>query len=70
MNTISKRQHAHLYIYIKQKKEKRLYIYTQKSRHFCVFIHRNSDTLRYVIFHEIFEIDIYIYTKSLTLCIM
>ena len=35
-----------------------------------VFIHKKPDTLRCVIFHEIFEIGIYIYTKSMTLCVI
>ena len=34
-----------------------------------VFIHKNQDTLLYAIFHESFEIYIYIYTKSMTLCV-
>ena len=32
-----------------------------------VFIHKKQDTLRYTIFHECFEIGIYIYTKNYTL---
>ena len=65
------------FLYIQQKKniEKRLYIYKkphtlQKARQFALrFIHKRPYTLRYMIFHEIFEIGIYIYTKSMTFCV-
>ena len=54
---------------------KRLYIYknpdtfqkTKKLRY--VFIHKNPDTLRYAIFHDFFKTGIYIYTKSMTICV-
>ena len=49
----------HTYIYIKQKNEKLLYIYTKFQTLFkkqnnlrCVFIHRKPGTLPYAIFHK------------------
>ena len=69
-------QTFHPYSIQKAKKfAKRLYIYInpdtlQKQDNLSyVFIHKNPDTLRYAIFHEIFDIDIYIYTKNMTLCV-
>ena len=44
--------------------------YIQEAWHFAlqdVFIYKKEDTLRYPIFHEIFEVGIY--TKSMTLCV-
>ena len=65
-----------LYIQKAKKNAKRLYMYTKiqtlckNQDNFCyVFIHKKSDTLRYAIFHETFEIGIYIYKKSMTLCV-
>ena len=64
------------YIYKKQTNCKTLiYIYKkpdnlQKAREFALrFIHKNPDTSLYAIFHEFFEIGIYINTKSMTLCV-
>ena len=34
-----------------------------------VLIHQKPDTLPYVIFHSFIEIGIFIYTKSMTLCV-
>ena len=65
-------------LYIQRaKKTKRLYVYT-KIQTLCkkqdnlryVFIHKKPSTLRYAIFHEIFESSIYIYMQSMTLCVM
>ena len=66
MTDIRKRQHARFYIYRKQKNFKRFIL--KKTRHFSkkqdnfryVFIYKKHDTLRYGIFHEIFEVGIYI----------
>ena len=55
--------------------EKYIYIYInpdtlQKARKFALrFIHKKPDTLRYAIFLKCFEIGIFIYTKSMTLCV-
>ena len=57
MTPISERQRANLYIYKNQKQIRNIYIYT-KRRTLCkrqdqlsyVFIHKNPDTLRYVMF--------------------
>ena len=64
------------YIYKKQKYFRNVYIYTRIQTLFKKqdnlrydFIHKNPDTLRYAIFHEFFEIGIYIDTKSMTLCV-
>ena len=63
--TISKRQCTRFYIYKSQKKPNN-FIYKkpdtlQKSRQFPLrFYIQNKDTLRYTIFHEIFEVGIYI----------
>ena len=65
MTTISKRQHARL-IYKKGKKVQNNFIYKnivtlQKARQFASrFIYDNPDTLRYAIFHENFEVGIYV----------
>ena len=69
------KDNVHNFIYTKSKKiAKSLYIYTKSQTLFekqdnlrYVFIHKNPDTLCYTIFYEIFEIGIYIYTKSITL---
>ena len=59
----------HVLIYEKkQKNENRLYKYT-KIQTLCkkqynlryIFIHKKPNTLRYAIFHDFFEIDIYMY---------
>ena len=52
----------------KPKKLQNIYIHKQKSRYFYknqdnfryFFIYKKPDTLRYAIFHEMFEIGIYI----------
>ena len=71
MTRISKRQRTHIYIYINSKKiAKHFYKYTkpdtfQNRRQFAVRLYSQKArhfTLR--IFHEFFEIGIYIYTKS------
>ena len=76
MTPISKRKRAR-FIYAKSKNiAKRLHLYT-KSETLCkkqdnlryVFIHKNTDTLCYMIFHEKFVMGIYIYTKSMALCV-
>ena len=58
MTSISERQHARFDIYAKSKKK------------LIGFFHKKPDTLRYAIFHEILEIGIYIYTKSMTFCVL
>ena len=76
MTPFSKRQRAR-FIYTKDKKNAtRLYIYSKskalfkKQDNFChTFIHKKPDTVCYAIFREILEIGIYIYTKSMTLCV-
>ena len=67
MTAISERQRARFYIYIQKSKTiaKRFYAKSQtlrkKQDNFrYVFIYKNQDTLCYAIFHEIFEIGIYI----------
>ena len=66
MTNSSKRQRARFYIYKKKNIAKRLYISKnsdtlQKSRQFALrFYSQNPDTLRCAIFHEIFEIGLYI----------
>ena len=71
MTPITERQCPRFYIYKKQKKTKRLYIYTKiqtlnknQDNLRNVFIHKKPDTLLYAIFHEIFEIDIYVYIQK------
>ena len=56
-----------LYIHRAKKCAKHLYLYTKRQILFkkqvnlrCVFIHKKPDNLRYGIFHELFEIGIYI----------
>ena len=74
MTSMIERQRARFYIYKRQKKLQKEYT---KSQTLCkkqdnlrhVFIHKKPDTLRYTIFYEIFEIGVYIYTKSMTLCV-
>ena len=63
----SEKDDVHIYIYIyKEKKLQNIFIYKnpdtlQKERHFTLrFDIQNKDTLRYAIFHEIFEVGIYI----------
>ena len=57
MTPIQENQRARFYINKKQKPDT-----LQKQDYLrYVFIHKKSDTLRYAIFHEIFELDIYIY---------
>ena len=53
-----------LYIYIKSQT-----LFKKQDNFRYVFIDKNPDTLRYTIFQEIFEIDIYIHTKIITLCV-
>ena len=71
MTPIIERQRARLNIYIKQKNCETIYIYKnqdtlQKQDNLpYVFIQNKSYTLRYAIFYEIFEISIYIETKSI-----
>ena len=75
MTTISERQHARFYIlYKKQKNMRNVYIYaksqtlSKKQDNFrYIFIHKILYTLLYAIFHEIFEIGIYIYKTHDTL---
>ena len=70
MTPISERHCARLYIYKKQKKYKTcIYIYIKQDNLGYVSIHKNPDSLRYEIFRKIFEIGIYIKSKSMTLCI-
>ena len=71
MTLISERQRARLYINKKQKNIRNIYIYTKTQTLFrkqdnlrYVFIHNNPKTLGYAIYHEIFEIGIFIYTKA------
>ena len=59
MTAISERQHAHFYIYKKQKKLN-VFIYKKQDNFRYVFIYKMYDTLLYAIFHEIFEVGIYI----------
>ena len=60
------RQRACFYIHKKQKKLPKTFIYKkpetfQKARQFLLrHINKNPYTLRYAIFHEIFEVGIYI----------
>ena len=60
------RQLACLYIYKKKKKFRNVFIYKkpntlQKDRKFCSdILYKNQDTLCYAVFHEIFEVGIYI----------
>ena len=69
MAPISERQRAGFNIYKKPKKMRYIYIYIQKAGHFskrqtiCVMflIYKKTDTLRYVICNESFEIGIHIY---------
>ena len=65
------------FLYIqKEKKIQNVYIYkkpdtSKENKKICVtfFKYKKPDTLRYAIFHEIFEIGIYIYRKRMTLCV-
>ena len=73
MTIISKIQRARLYIYSKGKENCETFLCT-KSQTLCkkqdnlrhVFIYKNPDTLRYAVFHEIFETGICI-KKTMTL---
>ena len=66
MAAISERQCARLYIYIIIKKlrnvlyTKRQTLYKKQDNVRYVFIHKKQDTLRSAIFHENFEVGIYI----------
>ena len=61
MTPISERQRARFCIYKKQKKLRKIQTLCKKQDNFrYVFIHKKPDTLLYAIFHEIFEIIIYI----------
>ena len=65
MTYIIKRQCAHLYIYKSIKIGKHLYIksqtlYTKQDNLCYVFVYKKHDTFRYTIFHENFEVGIYI----------
>ena len=58
-------------LYTKSKKMRNVCIYRKSQTLFkkqdnfrYVFIHKSPDTLRYTIFHEIFEIGIYIYIQK------
>ena len=74
MNPIREILRARFYIN-KTQKTWETFIFVYKSHNFfenkvnlCyVFIHKKPHTLLYAIFHEIFEIGIHIYTKSITL---
>ena len=59
MTPIRERHFAHLYIQ-KEKQLRNVFKY-QKPHNSCyVFIYKKQDTLRYAIFHENFEVGIYI----------
>ena len=66
MTAISESQHARFYIHNKQKKLRNGFLYKkpdtfQKLDNFrYVFIYKKPYTLGYEIFHEIFEVVIYI----------
>ena len=72
MNTISKRQCAHIYIYTKSKKRyNTFYIkkakHLQKTRQFPLrFIYRNPDTVCYMVFMNILKLS-FIYQNFDTL---
>ena len=75
MTPISERHRLRLYIYKKQKNSETI-IYTQKARYFSksktiplTFLFTKCRTLYVTRFHDFFEIGIYIYTKSMTLCV-
>ena len=65
MTTTSKRQRERFYTY-RKKKFPNVFIYKnpdafQKERQFPLhFIYKKPDTLRYAVFHEKFEVGIYI----------
>ena len=74
MKPISERRPPPIYIYKKQKIYMRSYIYSKNQTLFkkqdnlrYVLFTKKPDTLHYAIFHEIFEIGIYINAKSMTL---
>ena len=74
MNLKTKRQCARLYINVSKKIVKRQYI--QKARHFpkprqfaLRFYSQKAQHFTLRDFHENFEVGIYIYTKSMTLCV-
>ena len=64
MTLIIERQRTRSYIYTKRKKLRKVYRY-KKSLTLC----KKQNNLRYVIFHGIFEVSFYIYTKRMTLCV-
>ena len=71
MTPTNKIQRARFYIYKMQKNcETLMYIQKkpdtfQKARQFALrFYSQTPDTLRYAIFHDFFEIGIYIYRKT------
>ena len=69
--TISKIQHARLFIHKKQTKLRNVYIYKkpdtlQKERNLRYVLRLKTDTLRYAIFHEMFKLA-FIYKKYGTL---
>ena len=59
MIAISERQSARFYIFEKQKM-RNFFIYKKRDNSLLVFIYKIHDTLRNAIFHEIFEVGIYI----------
>ena len=76
MTFISERQRTCFYTHKKQNKCETFFFFLkedtlQKTRQFVLrFYSQKTNTLLYAIFHEIFDFGIYIYTKSMTLCVM